>query len=265
MDLSLIIVNYNQKELLKECLKNIEEIKLKLDNEIIVIDNASTDKSQNFLSKLKIQNQRIKIILNQKNVGFAKAVNLGIKNSVGEYILILNPDVVVLPGSIERMVDFMKQNPKCGLCGPKLINPDGSVQDSCRRFPKWYTPLIRRTFLKRLPFGKRHNDWYLMKDFDHQKDLEVDWLMGAVLLVRRKALEKTGLMDERYFLYFEDTDWCRIFWQNGYKVYYLAEVKMYHYHQRLSASSGFFKNLFSKYSWIHLMSAIKYFWKWRKD
>jgi len=265
MNLSIVIVNHNQKELLKECLRNIQEAGINFDYEIIVVDNASSDKSLELLSKFEIQNSKFKNICNNANVGFARGVNQGIKNSLGEYILILNPDVVALPGSIEKMVKFMEQNPECGICGPKLINPDGSTQKSCRRFPKWYTPLVRRTFLKQIMFfGKRHDEWYLMKDFDHQKNQEVDWLMGAALLVRRSALEKVGLMDERYFLYFEDTDWCRRFWQNGYKVYYLAEVKMYHYHRRLSAPRGFLKSLFSKFTWIHLLSAIKYFYKWSR-
>ncbi len=264
---SLIVINYNQKELLKECLKNIEEAKINLSYEIVVVDNASKDGSQEFLSNFKFSadwRTNFKFILNDVNAGFARAINQGIKNSFGEYILFLNPDVVVLPGSIEKMVDFMERHSKCGVCGPKLVNPDGSIQDSCRRFPKWYTPFVRRSFLKNLSWGKRHDNWYLMKDFDHQEKQEVDWLMGAVLLVRRQALDRVGLIDERYFLYFEDIDWCRSFRQHGYKVYYLAEAKMYHYYQRLSTSKGLLRSLFYKFSWIHLVSAIKYFLKWRK-
>jgi len=261
MELSIIIVNYNQRGLLKECLKNIEEKKINLRYEILIIDNHSRDESQEFLRKLKNKNEKLKIILNQKNFGYAYACNQGIKNSLGKYILILNPDVFVLPGSVEKLYGFMEKNEEAGICGPKLLNPDGSVQLSCLRFPRWYTPILRRTFLGKFSFAQKILSHYLMKDFDHETIREVDWLLGAALFVKRKAIEKVGLLDERYFLYFEDVDWCRRFHQAGFRVYYFPAAKMFHLHQRFSANEG---NFFSRLTLIHILSAFKYFWKWKK-
>ena len=259
---SIIIVNYNQKNFLKQCLKNIKEANLKLDYEIIVVDNNSTDGSREILTRFKISDLRFKIILNRENLGFAKANNQGIKLSQGKYILILNPDIIVLPGAIEVLYQFMEAHPEVTLCGPKLLNPDKSIQYSCCRFPTLYTPVLRRTFLGKVPFFRKKLEEYLMKDFDHARPCEVDWLLGAALAMRRSGLDKIGFFDERFFLYFEDVDLARRAHKAGLKVYYVPASQMYHFHQRLSATHSAFPALFSKITWIHIASAIKYFWKW---
>lgn len=265
MDLSIIILNYNQKNLLKNCLKNLFESKVKLKYEIIVIDNNSTDGSKKFLSEFKIKELEFKIILNNRNNGYAKANNQGIKLAQGKYILILNPDVIVLPDSIEKLVKFLDQNPKAALVGPQLLNPDKTIQHSCYSFPRLYTPAVRRTFLGKLPGLKKELKRYLMLDFDHQKTKEVDWLLGAALMIRKEILDKIGFFDERYFLYFEDVDLARRIKQAGFKVYYFSESQMIHFHQRLSAAQASFPSLFSKITWIHIASALKYFRKWWKQ
>lgn len=265
LDLSIIILSYNQKGFLEQCLRNIQQAKISLDFEIIVIDNCSTDNSQKFISHLKNDliksGQKIKIIFNKKNLGFTRANNQGIKISQGKYILILNPDVTVLPGSVEKLYQFMEENPLCALCGPRLINPDKTIQYSCRRFPTLMTPLYRRTILGKSSWGKINLQRYEMADFDHQVNKEVDWLLGACLMVRPEAIKKVGLMDEKFFLYFQDIDWARRFWQAGWKVIYLAETEMFHYHQKLSAQKGIF--LFNHLALIHTLDGLKYFWKWR--
>lgn len=203
--------------------------------------------------------------MNKKNLGFAKAVNQGLKSFQGKYALILNPDIIVLPGSIEKLYQFMEERPNCAVAGPQLLNPNKTIQYSCCRFPKWYTPILRRTFLGKLPWGKKHLQSYLMTDWDHRTIREVDWLLGAALMVSKEAINKVGLMDDRYFLYFEDIDWCRRFHRAGSKVFYVPQSQMYHFHQRLSAERVGFPALFKKITWVHLVSAIKYFWKWRNS
>lgn len=257
MDLSIIILNYNQKNLLKQCLRNIKEANLNLDYEIIVVDNASTDGSRELLLTLNTQNQKLKIILNKKNLGFTKGNNCGIVAAKGKYLLILNPDVIVLPGSIEKIYQFMEEHPQIAVVGPRLLNPDKTVQLSCRRFPNLMMPIYRRTLLGKLPWAKKSLAKYLMEDFDHLKNREVDWLLGACLMVRKEAIEKVGLMDERYFLFFQDIDWCRRFWLAGWQVFYLAEAKMFHFHQRPSA-----QKFFNRLTWIHILDGCKYFWRW---
>ncbi|TSC95425.1 MAG: glycosyltransferase [Parcubacteria group bacterium Athens1014_10] len=261
MQLSIIILNYKQKGLVKNCLKNIETFGLELNYEIIVVDNNSKDGCEEMIKK---NFHRVKIIASKKNLGYAEGNNLGIKEVKGDYFLILNPDITVLAGSIEKMFQFMEDNKDCGICGPKLLNPDQSIQISCCRFPKWHTPILRRTFLGRFKFAQKELSRYLMADYSRKEIKEVDWLLGASLLIRKSAAEKVGLMDERYFLYFEDIDWCRRFRQAGYKVYYLPPAEMIHFHQRLSAQKSGLKALFDKPTWIHIISAFKYFWKWRR-
>jgi hypothetical protein len=124
------------------------------------------------------------------------------------------------------------------------------------------TIAYRRTFLGKFSFAKKHLDWFLMNDYDHKNPKEVDWIMGSAVMISRVAMEKVGLLDPRYFMYMEDVDWCRRFWENGFKVVYLPFAKMHHYHGKGSAKGGAIRSLlFNKYTWIHIASGIKYFKK----
>lgn len=132
-----------------------------------------------------------------------------------------------------------------GIAAPKLLNFNGTLQYSCFRFYQPLTIVYRRTFLKNFGFAKKHLNWFLMEDYDHKKPKEVDWVMGSAMVVSKKAVEKTGFMDPRFFMYMEDVDWCRRFWENGYKVVYYPFSQMHHYHGKASARGGFFRSLFS--------------------
>ncbi len=260
--ISIVLVNYNQKDYLAASLHNLKKLQSLSGLEIILVDNHSSDGSLDKINETFKDFSNLSIIASNKNLGFAGGVNFGIKSAKGDYILILNPDVIVTDEALTILSAFMEDNPECGICGPQLLNPDHSIQYSCLRWPKWYTPLYRRV-LGKMGFGKKHLYSYLMKDFDHKFSQRADWLLGAALFVRKSAIDKIGLMDERFFLYFEDTDWCRRFWQNGFEVWYVAEAKMFHYHQRLSAEyHGLFSAVFSKPAWIHILSWIRYFKKW---
>ena len=260
MDLSLIIVSYKTKGLLKYCLKDIYQTAPSCSFEIIVVDNQSGDGTPEMIKK---NFPKVKCLIPPKNIGFAAGNNLGLQVARGKYIVILNPDIVALPKALEAMIFFLEKNPEVGLVGPQLINPDKSIQLSCARFPTIMTPLYRRTPLGRLKYGQTALARYLMTDYDHQTPKEVPWLLGACLMAPKRVIAQVGLLDERFFLYFEDVDWCRRFWQKGYKVIYLPQSRLVHFHQRLSVNDTALGSLFSSATRAHIISGIKYFWKYR--
>jgi len=280
MDLSIVILNYKQKGLVKQCVKGILAAAPKLKYEVIVVDNDSRDgclravrglfetespapfTTPSLLKKLESPLPPLVTIQSNQNKGFAGGNNLGIAKARGKYVMIMNPDIAIVAAGLEKMVEFMENNARVGIIGPKLINPDGSIQDSCRRFPSLPMPIFRRTFLGKLPLAKEKLDYYLMKDFNHSRSAPVDWLFGACLLIRRSVLEKIGSFDERFFVYFEDLDFCRRCWEKDFQVYYFAEVEMVHYHQRLSAEKSGILGIFDKAGRVHLMSGLKYFAKY---
>lgn len=261
IELSIIIVNYRTKGLVKTCLKGIEKSNLKCTYEIIVVDNNSHDGT---IEMVKSTFPKVRAIQADDNKGLAAGNNIGLRISGGEYILIINPDIAVFDGMVEKMLDFMKQNEKIALLAPKLINPDGTVQISTYHFPSLVIPLYRRTPLGKLPWAKKSLRKYLMLDWNRNDVRPVDWALGACLLVRKKYYQDIGEMDERYFLYFEDVDWCRRFWAAGYQVYFYPEVKLIHYHRRLSAESPGLSGIFTSATRIHIQSGIKYFLKYSR-
>ena len=166
--------------------------------------------------------------------------------------------------SVDILLGYLKSNPDVGLVGPRLLNFDGNPQNSCFRFYTPTTILYRRTFLGKFGFSKKKINQFLLKGKNLDKPLEVDWIMGSALMTSRKAVEKVGLMDDNFFIfYFEDVDWCRRFWENGLKVVYYPYAKMYHYHGKGSASMNPLKAMFlNKLAREHIKSGLKYFWKY---
>ncbi len=260
MDLSIVVLNYKTKNMVKECLRGIRLASPRLNYECIVVDNASGDGIEKVMRQ---EFPEVKFLAAPANLGYAAGTNVGIRASQGRYILIMNPDIAVFPDTIENLVKYMDENPEVGIAGPKLLNPDRTVQCSVYRFPRRITPVYRRTPLGRTEAGKREVERYLMKDCGRDSAQYVDWLLGACLIVRREALEKVGLFDERFFLYFEDTDWCRRFWEAGWKVAFAPSSAMVHFHRRESADSPLFASLFKKTTQAHILSGIKYFFKYR--
>ncbi|MDQ1284042.1 MAG: hypothetical protein QG620_390 [Patescibacteria group bacterium] len=260
MLLSIIITSYKNPELLKVCIDSVKRNIAITDCEIIVSDSETGEDTEMLMRE---NFPEIKFFPFDENVGLARLVEVAYETSRGDYLLFLNGDVIVKKGSIEKLLEYVRDNPSVGMAGPQLLNFNESLQFSCYRFYEPMTIVYRRTFLGKLGFAQKHLDSFLMKDFDHKSIREVDWLMGSALMIRRKAIEKVGLMDLRYKLYFEDTDWCRRFWEKGYKVVYNPESQMYHYHGRGSAGQGVLKTLLSKkLAWVHILSALKYFWKY---
>ena len=263
MDLSIIIVNYKSRAKLINCLDSLGRTGLAgLDYEIIVVDNNSGDD----LNDLPARYPHLKLINSRKNLGMGRGNNLGIKNSSGQFILILNPDTVVQGAAIKILMAYLNANPSVGLVGPKLLYPDGSLQPSCARWPIFLMPFLRRTFLG--DYFKNIRDRFTMNDFDHNSVTPVDWLMGSCMLFRRQLVSADGtifapLFDERYFMYFEDIDLCRQMWTNGAAVVYNPEAIVIHDHQRQSAAYPWYFAVFlSHLAWRHINSWLKYFLKW---
>ncbi|MFA6422675.1 MAG: glycosyltransferase family 2 protein [Candidatus Buchananbacteria bacterium] len=258
MEVSIIINNFNTRGLLKQCIRGILQFPPSVEYEIIVVDNNSYDGSAQMVGD---EFPAIKLIASKENLGHHKGNNLGMKNSTGKYVLIVNTDIAVLDNAFDKMYQYMESHPDCALLGPRLKNPDGSTQMSCMHFPTKMTPIYRRTFLGGLPWAKKELGKYLMVDFDHSQISEVDWILGACQMVRRAAIEKAGYLDEYLFLYFGDVAWCKKFWQVGYKVCYFPEAEIIHYHKRESANSGLFSRIF----WIHIIDWVKFLNRYSKD
>jgi len=260
--LSIAINNYKNPELLKLCIDSIKKNVLNIEYELIVADCETEEKTEMMMRE---DYPEVKFFPFKDNVGFQVVFNKGIEESTGDYVLLLNGDIIVTPESVEKLLAYIKENSEVGMVGPKLLNFNGTLQYSCFHY---YTPLTiiyrRISMLQNFGFAKKHLDWFLMKDYDHANPKEVDWLMGSAMLVSRDAISKVGLMDSRFFMYMEDVDWCRRFWENRFKVVYCPLSVMNHYHGKGSDKGSFLRSIFmNKLTWVHISSAIKYFWKYK--
>jgi GT2 family glycosyltransferase len=231
MELTIIIVNYNCRQHTLQCLLSINQNTQKLDYEIIVIDNGSQDKSVDFI-KRRLDTSFLsscRFIENKLNLGFAKAINQGIHLACGRYLLLLNNDTLVLPGSLSELVGFMSGHPEAIAAGGKVLNPDGTLQFSCRRFPGYLTALFnRKSIFTRLFKNNRISKKYLMADWPHNEARPVDWASACYLIMRREAIEKVGLLDEEFFMYCEDVDWCWRAREKGLRVFYFPGAAIIH-------------------------------------
>jgi GT2 family glycosyltransferase len=251
IDISVIIVNWNTKELLLECIKSIENNINNSKIEIIVIDNASNDGSVQALNEYFPD---VKLIQNVENLGFARANNIGIKASVGHYICLVNSDVTILPGCFKELIQYMEENPSVGIIGPRILWPDLTLQDSCRKFPGLWNNFCESLYLNRL-FQK--SDFFCgehMMFFDHASIKKVDGLVGAFLMVRKTALEEVGLFDEQYFIYSEETDLCKRFWKLGWEIVFFPDAQIIHYGRASSSKDPM------RFSLAQYDSKVKY-WK----
>lgn len=222
IDLSIVIVNFNTKDLVVDCFKSIRDEGSRISCEIIVVDNGSADGSVEAFKKLEKENKNFHLISNSGNLGYAKANNQGAKISRGKYLLLLNSDTLVKKNSLGNLVEFAQKHPDAGVIGSKLFNADGSLQSSCFHFPTVKNAILEYWFNRRS----------LLEKFAPKgtSPVEVDAVVGAVFLITPVARKKVGLLDERYWAYFEDIDYCRQTWKRGLKVYYLPTSEIIHYH-----------------------------------
>jgi GT2 family glycosyltransferase len=254
-DISIIIVNYNRCDLLQHCLGSIFDYPCHHGFEIIVVDNASTDNSTEIIEQ-KFKN--IKLIKNRTNKGFAAANNQALRQATGKFILFLNSDTIVLKNSIDILAEFLEKNPQAGLCAPKLLNPDGSIQPNVYRFATFRSILARYTIFKYFGLFKKARDSYKMRGFSYDRITEIDRPMGAAMMAVKTTIEKINDFDENFFFYFEDADLCLKLKKAGFKIYFIPDSKIIHVGR---ASSGMLAS--HKTDMIFYRSMFTYFRKHR--
>ncbi len=243
-DLTIIIVSWNVRDLLRGCLRSVSRARrstsaapdLETSNselrlEIIVVDNASTDGSPEMV---RTEFPHVRLIVNDENRGFTAANNQGLALSQGRYLLLLNPDTEVMGDALVTMLRYMDTHPDVGVLGPRLLYPDGSQQSSRRRFPTFATALVESTVVQEWWTDNRVLRRYFLADTPDDAIQPVDWLVGACLLVRREAYEGVGGLDEGYFMYSEELDWCRRIKSAGWEIVYLPTATIVHHEGKSS-------------------------------
>jgi hypothetical protein len=223
VDLSVIIVNWNTRDLLAQCLKSVYETDGDLSLEAIAVDNGSADGSAEMMQRDFPQTH---VIANTENVGFVRANNQALAVSEGRYVLLLNSDAALVPGALSCMVQFMDAHPGVGIVGPKVLNPDGSFQSSYMDFPNLLSEFMLMIKLSKVFYGR-----YFPSHSPRQsrETKEVDWMLGACMMMRRDTLDEIGGLDETFFMYSEEVDWCWRTKQAGWAVYYLPEATVLHW------------------------------------
>ena len=234
VDLSIVIVSWNAKKFLLDCIGSIERGLGNRTHETIVVDNGSTDGSP---EAVEAEFPEVKVIRNGENLGFARANNIGIEAAEGRCLALINSDVLVLPACFDRLVGFLDSEPKCAVAGPRILNEDRSLQPSCREFPSLRISLCRMLALDTLFPRSRFFGGSFMTYWDHGEIREVDVLSGCFWMIRREAIESVGLLDEGFFIYGEDLDWCKRFREDGWKLLFYPEAEAIHFGGASSANA----------------------------
>jgi N-acetylglucosaminyl-diphospho-decaprenol L-rhamnosyltransferase len=227
MDISVVIVSYNGRDYLRRCLGSLREHTRGLEYEVVVVDNASLDGTADMVAQ---EFPFVRLLRQPGNAGLSPALNQGIGLTSGELVVLLNPDTELQDNAFEAMARHLRDHPDIGVLGPKILDDDGSLQLSCRRFPTFSVAFFNRyslltRFLPRNPFSTH----YLMTAFDHSHPAEVDWLSLACWMVPRRLFDEVGFLDEGYFLYSEDVDFCQRVHRGGRKVVYFPDVSLVHH------------------------------------
>ena len=233
-EVTIAVINYNTKEWLDACLKSVTSVPPLAAHEIYVIDNGSTDGSADFVHR---HHPDVHLIENAGNLGFSAAANQALRTSHAKYVLILNTDTEVDPEAIDILVEFGDANDQMGAAGPLLLNTDGTIQLSGRRFPSFLDATMHAflgIFWPENPFSVR----YRMLDWDRQSERTVDWVSGAAMFIRREAARDVNFFDERFFMYVEDMDLCNRLWHKGWKVYFCPEARVIHHLAKSSEQSS---------------------------
>jgi len=231
---SIIIVSWNARDHLKQCLESLTPAVCRYPMEIIVVDNASSDGSPEMVEG---GFPHVRLIRNPANLGFARGNNLGIERSSGQYLCLINSDVKVLPDCINRLVDYCEQHREVGMVGPRIIGDNGKLQRSCRGFPTLWNMLCRALALDTIFSRCKLLTGYSLSHWPQDCTQTVDILSGCFWLVRRETLDRVGLLDESFFMYGEDMDWCKRFWLGGSKLVFVPLAEAIHYGGASSSNS----------------------------
>ncbi len=263
VDMAIVTVSSNRLD--EACLASVRKLidATPLRVKFVLVDNASTTIDAHALTK-KFLPEAI-VILRDKNVGFGRSCNRGAEEVDADYYFFLNPDTRVDDSEIlMRLYRFLKSYPRVGIAAPKILYMDGHLQETCRRFPSWFTPIVQRTGLIKKEKVDSHRRYFLMEDFEHHKRRMIDWVQGSAFMIDAKLFHQLGGFDERYFMYYEDVDLCRSSWLHGRPVYYLPEAVLYHAYGKASAKgeSTIDKLLHNRTTRIHITSWLRYTFKW---
>ena len=232
MDISVVIVGWNAKPYLELCLESLAKTPPRRSMEVLVVDNASTDDS---VDMVETKFPWVKLIKSSENLGFAKGNNAAIRQCQGRYIALVNPDVIVFPGCLDALADFLDENPKVGNVGPRVLNPDLSMQSTCRRFPTLWNNFCSATGLSTRFKNSRLFAGEHMFYFPHDRTLTVDVLVGCFSMIPREALDAVGLLDEVLFMYGDDVDWCRRARNAGWQVVFYPGAQAIHDRGKITA------------------------------
>jgi N-acetylglucosaminyl-diphospho-decaprenol L-rhamnosyltransferase len=253
IDLSIVIISWRMKSMLEAMLNSIKIHTQGISYELIVVDNNSQDGTE---AMVRQAYPEAILIVNPENRGVAPSRNQALRVATGRYIITLDADMLLIENSLEKLVDFMDSTPTAGLCGAKLIFPDGAVQPSGRRFPTPLAFLLRRLeFIKMARNSKtlRHHE---MADWDRTDVRIVDYVIGACQCIRRVAMDQIGFLDEKIFYGPEDIDYCLRMHKKGWQVYYYSHTSIIHYEQRATK-----KKFFTRLTFLHLKGILYYYWK----
>jgi len=223
--LSITIASWNTRKDLQDCLQSLDAVRNEVPFEVIVVDNASTDGSPEMIESLF---PWVRLLRMPKNVYFTGAHNRALSVRNAPHAFLLNSDTIVHKGALKTLLDYSLAHPEAGILGPKLLNPDGSLQFSCRRFPNPIATLFRNTILGKMFPNNRFTREYLMTDWSHDQAREVDWVSGAAMFVTQNAMEKAGVLDPNYLMFCEDVDWCYRVHKAGLKVVYVPQAQITH-------------------------------------
>jgi GT2 family glycosyltransferase len=232
IEISVVIVGWNAKHYLELCLDSLVKAPPRRNMEVLVVDNASSDGSAEMI---EAKYPWVKLIKSGENLGFAKGNNVAIRRATGRYIALVNPDVIVFPGCLDALADFLDKNPKVGNVGPRVLNPDMSMQSTCRRFPSLWNNFCSATRLesafKGIPFFAGEHMFY----FAHDRTLAVDVLVGCFSMIRRETFDQVGLLDEGLFMYGDDVDWCRRARNGGWEIVFHPDGQAIHDRGKITA------------------------------
>lgn len=251
LDLSIVIVNWNVCDLLRDCLNSVQNTVHNITYEIIVVDSASSDAS---VDMVKSEFPNVKLLAQNENVGFTRGNNLGLAIATGRHLFLLNPDTVVLDHAVEQMVDYLDQNPAVGIVGAHTLNTDGTHQSTRRRFPTFTSALFESTWLQPYAPQSLLNRFYAV-DIADDAIAPVDWVQGSALMARREVYEQIGGLDTNFVMFSEEVDWCKRAKDHGWEVIYYGQAQIIHHGGQSTAQIAAQKHIYFQ------ESKLRYFYK----